>query len=437
MKPIILCFASVLLISCTKSKQDVSSVLIPASTEYLNEYLNKAPHSSYSLEEHLEMNLFTPKANLLTSAEKDYLKQAKEFLEPLPEWHLTKNDIYTLIYKNQGAIIFMQERRMDNIYVLTDSLLAKDILRKEEKQRLQQLSSYLMPYRGTDEAAIAFVQTIFEQNDRKEIINPWKVTDELDPYPDSVKQIIYTKMHGLNLSIFKEKYADQIPTFNDFVSTGIFLKNLKDSTNALSHDLHLYKFKYLLKTATREQIYIMYDALQQQLNLIEEEQKLLQQQVDKALAQLGVPMPNFTQLQDVEVGSGEALLSRIAKKHLGKIIYLDVWATWCEPCLAEMKNGRATKAYYSNKDVVFVYLCGGRCTETEMNAKIEALHVEGEHYVLTKREDEDLARIFNKRGYPKYRVIDRAGTLVRYANPRPSNLYNVRRVIDPLLQKID
>ncbi len=41
----------------------------------------------------------------------------------------------------------------------------------------------------------------------------------------------------------------------------------------------------------------------------------------------------------------------------GKVIYVDIWATWCGPCLAEMPNLEVVKnKYKDNKDVVFVSL---------------------------------------------------------------------------------
>ncbi len=41
----------------------------------------------------------------------------------------------------------------------------------------------------------------------------------------------------------------------------------------------------------------------------------------------------------------------------GKVIYIDVWATWCGPCMAEMPNYESLKAKYKNNpDIAFVSL---------------------------------------------------------------------------------
>ncbi|MEN0049308.1 MAG: hypothetical protein AAF806_19770 [Bacteroidota bacterium] len=70
-----------------------------------------------------------------------------------------------------------------------------------------------------------------------------------------------------------------------------------------------------------------------------------------------------------------------------------------------------------------------------MEDKIRQLEIEGEHFVLTKRQNSDLFRILEGRGYPTYRIIDQEGNLVRNAQPRPSDLKFVKQFIDPLLQE--
>ncbi len=41
-------------------------------------------------------------------------------------------------------------------------------------------------------------------------------------------------------------------------------------------------------------------------------------------------------------------------KHPGKVIFLDIWATWCPPCRAEIPHIIRLSKKYAGKDVVFV-----------------------------------------------------------------------------------
>ncbi len=51
------------------------------------------------------------------------------------------------------------------------------------------------------------------------------------------------------------------------------------------------------------------------------------------------------------------ILQYLTKKYPGKVIYLDVYATWCGPCLKEMKYAPALHQLYKNKGIVFVNIC--------------------------------------------------------------------------------
>lgn len=46
--------------------------------------------------------------------------------------------------------------------------------------------------------------------------------------------------------------------------------------------------------------------------------------------------------------------SSIIEKYKGKVIYVDMWASWCTPCRKEIKKMKSIKDKYNYKEIVFL-----------------------------------------------------------------------------------
>ena len=58
-----------------------------------------------------------------------------------------------------------------------------------------------------------------------------------------------------------------------------------------------------------------------------------------------------------EITDGEQLIRKIIEPYKGKVVYLDVWGTWCGPCKDMMQYAGSAKKLFEGKDVIFLYLC--------------------------------------------------------------------------------
>ena len=58
-----------------------------------------------------------------------------------------------------------------------------------------------------------------------------------------------------------------------------------------------------------------------------------------------------------EITDGEQLFRKIIEPYKGKVVYLDVWGTWCGPCKDMMQYAGSAKKLFEGKDVIFLYLC--------------------------------------------------------------------------------
>lgn len=121
-------------------------------------------------------------------------------------------------------------------------------------------------------------------------------------------------------------------------------------------------------------------------------------------ALVGKPAPEFS-LADL---NGNAV--RLANLK-GKVVFVNVWATWCEPCRQEMPSMQA----------LYDTLGGGDFTMLAVNSDQSGRDVV-ENFVATHKltfpvlPDPDLqvAGRYKVTGYPETFVIDRNGTIVAH-----------------------
>lgn len=122
----------------------------------------------------------------------------------------------------------------------------------------------------------------------------------------------------------------------------------------------------------------------------------------------------------------------IKEKYNGKVIYLDLWATWCGPCRAEMAPARELHKLFHDKDVVFVNICM-KSAQKEWAKMVGNGEVEGENYFFDDDLSSEVAASLLSGGYPTYLFIGKDGKVRTRNAPRPSSIAQVSEVIDKLL----
>jgi thiol-disulfide isomerase/thioredoxin len=134
-------------------------------------------------------------------------------------------------------------------------------------------------------------------------------------------------------------------------------------------------------------------------------------------------------LANIDVFKGYEKVSSIyevVNAFKGKVIYLDVWGTWCGPCKQELPYGPALKQHFKDKDIVFVYLDMDEDNrDADWKKFIRMNGVTGVH-LRKNRSDvgkfwEELLPAGQGRLYPSYFIFDKTGKLVQADTKRPSD----------------
>ncbi|WP_158826913.1 redoxin family protein [Mucilaginibacter lacusdianchii] len=117
---------------------------------------------------------------------------------------------------------------------------------------------------------------------------------------------------------------------------------------------------------------------------------------------------------------------QVINQYKGKVVYLDIWGTWCAPCRYELGFTPQLKQHFKDKDVVFIYL------DMDDNGKDahwrEFLQVNNLSGLHLRKSNQDIQKIWeevqplkDKQGmYPSYFIFDKNGKLVPETAKRPS-----------------
>ena len=122
--------------------------------------------------------------------------------------------------------------------------------------------------------------------------------------------------------------------------------------------------------------------------------------------------------------SVEQIMDSIISLNRGKVIYIDLWATWCGPCIAEFPNSKKLREKLSPNDVAFVYVCIDSKEELWKPA-LDRFDIEGQNYFLSTQQSVDMRRTFEVEGIPYYVVLNKNGIVTeKGSHLRPDNVEN-------------
>lgn len=105
----------------------------------------------------------------------------------------------------------------------------------------------------------------------------------------------------------------------------------------------------------------------------------------------------------------------------GKVVVVDVWATWCTPCKAEIPHlKKLEKEFEGNNDIVFIGVSVDKAKDKEKWLKmLDDMQMVGVQ--LFADGFSKIAQDYNITAIPRFMVFDKKGNIVSTNSPRPSN----------------
>ncbi len=104
------------------------------------------------------------------------------------------------------------------------------------------------------------------------------------------------------------------------------------------------------------------------------------------------------------------MLAEILQKHKGSVIYLDIWATWCKPCLSCMPSTKNLQEKFKDRKVSFVFFCV-QSKKDDWETHLTKYKPMGDHYLLDDLQYANLNDKLQITVFPRYVLIDKNGKI--------------------------
>lgn len=130
----------------------------------------------------------------------------------------------------------------------------------------------------------------------------------------------------------------------------------------------------------------------------------------------GMPSPEFVEYENHK--GGTTSLDELK----GKYVYVDVWATWCGPCIREIPSLKEVEKQFHDKNIAFVSTSIDKAkdhnTWVEM---VKSKELGGIQLMADNDWNSQFVKDYAIEGIPRFILIDPNGNIVSADAPRPSD----------------
>ncbi|MGB5983219.1 MAG: TlpA disulfide reductase family protein [Nonlabens sp.] len=132
-------------------------------------------------------------------------------------------------------------------------------------------------------------------------------------------------------------------------------------------------------------------------------------------------------LSTINDSKKQTTLSEVIKKHKGKSIYVDFWASWCPPCIDNMPASKALETELKN-EVVFIYVSIDMSEEKWKAATDRLKLTEENSFIALNANQSDFISSFDIEEIPRYMIYGIDGRLIESNAPPPTDSLLTKRL---------
>lgn len=114
-------------------------------------------------------------------------------------------------------------------------------------------------------------------------------------------------------------------------------------------------------------------------------------------------------------------------QYRGRVIFVDIWGTWCSPCREQFAYMKAIKEELHDEDIAYIYFADERLQKPEKHwmETIKFFGLKGDHYIVSKnlvfQFMKDIDHYSPRFEYPTYMIVNRQGEIVFHDAADPSS----------------